>query len=312
MRNIKLLWGLTVILSAAVLVLGLLVIRLSGREQGLPDAAAPDPEAERVVAKIGGREFTLGVLEEQLMDKHGAELINQLLDREAVRLESERIAVKVTREEVDRELKRMQQGYDSEEQFYESMKTQVGMSKEEIREDVYYKLLLDAVATSSIKVSGAEVDAYIKEHPEEFHMASLLRIGVIVNKTADQAKRTLELFRSGKDFAQLAKERSLDTASAAEGGDLGWVEDNDPFIPQEYLKAARTLKVGDVAGPVETDGGFAVILLKDKKDQSKGSMEEIRARVTKQLALQKAPPLQDILQSLRKKYDAVILDPALK
>lgn len=312
MRNIKLLWGLTVCLSAAVLVLGLVAVRLAGRGQEQGPPAGPDPEAERVVARIGDREFKLGVLREQLMDKYGAELMNQLLDREAMRLEAERQGIKLTRDEVDAELKQMQQGYDSEEQFYESMQSQIGLSKEELREDVYYKLLLEAIATAGIKISASEVDAYIREHPEEFQLISLLRIGQIVNKTADQAKRTLELIKSGKDFAQTAKERSLDTATAADGGDLGWVEDNDPFIPPEILKAARSLKVGDIAGPIETADGYAVILLKDKKEQSKGTREELRAKVSKLLALQKAPPLQDVVLSLRNKYESVILDPALK
>jgi foldase protein PrsA len=312
MRNIKLLWGLTACLSVAVLVLGLLVFRYSSREPGKDGTVQPDPEAGRIVARIGDREFKLGDLREQLVEKHGAELINQQLDREAMRLESEKLALKISRDEVDAELKRMQQGYDSEEQFYESMRSQVGMSKEELREDVYYKLLLERIATYNIKVSSQEVDAYIREHPEEFQGVSMLRIQQIINKTADQAKKTMELFRSGKDFAQLAKERSLDTPTASEGGDLGWVEDNDPFIPQEIMKAARSLKVGEIGGPIETAGGFAVILLKDKKDQSKGTPEQIRDKVTKLLALQKAPPMQDIIQSIRTKYKAEILDPALK
>jgi foldase protein PrsA len=310
MRNIKLLWGLTVCLTAAVLVLALLLVRVSGSEQG--GTAEADPDAERIVAKIGSREIKLGVLKEQLLEKYGAELVNQLLDRDAMQLEADRQGLKITREDVDGELKRMRQGYDSEEQFYESMESQVGLSKAEIREDVYYKLLLEKIATNRIKISDQDVEAYIKQHPEEFELISTLRIQLIVNGTADQARRTIELFKSGKDFAQLAKERSLDTATASEGGDLGWVEDNDPFIPQEILKAARTLKVGDIGGPIQTAGGFAVILLKDKKEQSKGTSEEIRQSVRKMLALQKAPPMQEIVQSLRDSYKAVILDPELK
>lgn len=310
MRNVKLLWGIAAVLAAAVLVLALLLVRLAGREQSGP--AGVDPDADHVVARIGSREFKMEVLREQLVEKHGAELLKQLLDREALQMEAEHQGLKISREEVDAELKRMQQGYDSEEQFYESMASQVGLSKAELREDVYYKLLLERIATANIKVGDLEVDAYIKQHPEEFQLVSMLRIQIIVNGTADQAKRTIELFKSGKEFAQLAKERSLDTATAADGGDLGWVEDNDPFIPQEILKAARKLKVGDIAGPIQTEGGFAVILLKDKKEQSKGTSEEIKQAVRKMLALQKAPPMQDIVQSLRDKYKAVIVDPAWK
>ena len=43
----------------------------------------------------------------------------------------------------------MQQGYESEQQFYESMKSQLGMSEQEIKEDVSNKLLLEKLATST-------------------------------------------------------------------------------------------------------------------------------------------------------------------
>jgi foldase protein PrsA len=311
MRNIKLLRGLTVCLGAAVLVLGFLLVWESGREK--PDEGQPpDVHAEdRVVARVGSRDFKLSVLEEQLLQKHGRELLNQLIDREALRLESEEQAIKISREEVDAELKRMQQGYESEEQFYDAMLSQIGMSKEDIREDVYYKLLLEKIATKNIQIKDLEINQYIKEHPEEFGVTSMLRIQQITSQNEEQAKRTLELAKSGKDFAVLAKDRSLDTATASDGGDLGWVEDSDPFISQEILKAARKMKVGDISGPVKIEEGYAVIKLKDKKEQSKGTPEQIKESVRKLLSLQKAPPMQDIIQSLRDKYKAVIIDPEL-
>ncbi|MNC41114.1 Peptidyl-prolyl cis-trans isomerase D [compost metagenome] len=205
----------------------------------------------------------------------------------------------------------MSQGYDSEDQFYESMKSQLNMSKEDIREDVYYKLILERIATAAVTVSDQEINQYIKEHPEEFAVTSQLRIQKIISQTEDQAKRTLELAHSGKDFGLLAKERSLDTSTSADGGDMGWLEDNDPFVPPEILKAARKLKVGDVSGPIKTAEGYAVIRLKDKKDVSKGTPEEIKQNVHRILALQKAPPLADITQTLRVKYKTVIEDSEL-
>lgn len=313
MRNIKLLRGLVVCLTAAVLSLGLLLIWQTGGKDTADGVDKPGgTEDSQVVARIGSREFKLSDLEDQLFEKYGKELVNQLLDREALRLEAEARNTKITREEVDAELKRMQQGYDSEAQFYESMENQIGMSKEDIREDVYYRLILERVATQAVSVTDQEVTAYIKDHPEEFTLVSMLRIEKIINQTEEQAKRTIELYKGGKEFAQLARERSLDTATASDGGDLGWVEDNDPFIPQEILKAARKLKVNEIAGPIKTAEGYAVIRLRDKKEQPKGSTDQIRDNVRKMLMLQKAPPMQDITESLRTKFHAEILAPELK
>ncbi|MNC72634.1 hypothetical protein D3C75_1237120 [compost metagenome] len=71
------------------------------------------------------------------------------------------------------------------------------------------------------------------------------------------------------------------------------------------------MKVGDISGPIKTAEGYTVIRLKDKKDVSKGTPEEINANVHRILALQKAPPLADITQTLRVKYKAEIEDSEL-
>jgi len=312
MRNEKLLWGMIGCVLTAVM---MLIVFFLWETFGEPDQVAPSPSptgTERSLARIGSVEIKDSVFREQLRRKYGPELLGQMIDREAIRLEGDKQGIKVTRDDIDTELKRMQQGYDSEQAFYESMRNQLGLTKDEIREDVYYKLLLEKVATKDITVTDKQIDDYIKTHPEEFHLTEQLRIEYILNKTLEQAKRTIELYKAGGDFNRLARERSLDTATASEGGDLGWVEDNDPFVPHEILQAARQLKPGQLSGPIETAEGYAVIRLRDRKERSKENPVEVRESVRKMLSLQQAPPLQDVVRQLRASYNAQILDPDLK
>lgn len=312
MRSVKLLWGLTVFLLVLVILLGSYWLRTRFGGADPYGNKIPSGSQDKVIARIGDHEIKNSVLEQRLYLKHGAELLNQLVDREAIQMGADEIGMKVTREEIDQELKRMQQGYDSEQLFYDSMKQQLGMTKDEIREDVYYRLLLERIAIRNISVSDETIDAYISAHPEEFGKTLTLRIQQIINKTLDQANKTIELYKSGRDFAELAKERSIDTNTAGEGGDLGWIENNDPFIPFEVLKAARSLEVGQISGPIEVAQGYAVIRLKDRKEQTKGNPSSTRESIRKQLALQQAAPLPDIVKKLREKYNAAILDPQLK
>lgn len=314
MRNMKLLWGLIGFQLIVIAALGFEAIRLTRDRAVDPVHPLPMPseQGEMVVAKIGDTEIKSSELQQHLLHKYGAELINEMLDREAVRLEAEEAGIKVQREEVDRELKRMQQGYENEAQFYDSMKTQLGLEKEEIREDVFYRLLSEKIATRGIKISEQDIDAYMKAHPEEFGKIRQLHIQKILNDSKEQALRTIDLYKSGRDFAQLAKERSLDTATAGDGGDLGWVEEGDPFVPAEIMKAAKALKVGEISVPIETADGYVVVRLKDRKEATRGSEVEMRDAVRKQLSLQIAPPLSEIVKNLRAKRNAVILDPQLK
>lgn len=318
MRNVKLLWGAVVFLLVVTVGLTGIVARMLGtpRAEGETvkqgEIKEPEKKEDRVLARIGDREIKESDLTQNLINRHGAELLNQMLDREAIQQKADKIGLKLEREELDREIKRMQQGYDNEEQFYTAMKEQIGLSKEDLREDVYYKLLLEKIATNGIQVSDQEVDAFMKAHPEEFRNIVQYRFQQIVSETLEQANKTIELAKGGRDFAALAKERSLDTATANDGGDMGWIDENDPFVAASILKAVQSLKVGEISKPISFTGGYAVVKLNERKEMNKGNQQEIRESLRKQLALQKAKPLKEVTQELRDERNAVILDAELR
>ncbi|WP_409343911.1 peptidyl-prolyl cis-trans isomerase [Paenibacillus sp. MBLB4367] len=316
MRNVKLLWGAVVFLLVVTVGLTGIVARLLGTPRAEGEAVQQEeqkePENKVVIARIGDREIKEEDLTHYLKSRHGAELLNQMIDREAIQQKADATGLKLEREELDRELKRMQQGYDSEEQFYRAMKDQIGLSKDDLREDVYFKLLLEKIATNGIEVSDKEVDAYMQAHPEEFRSMVQVRFQQIISATLEQANKTIELAKGGRDFADLAKERSLDTATASDGGDMGWVDENDPFVAASILKAIHSLKVGEISKPVQMADGYAVVKLTDRKELNKGSQAEIRETLRKQLALQKAKPLKEVTQELRNERNVIIFDAELR
>jgi foldase protein PrsA len=273
---------------------------------------APKEKPDPVVAQIGDISIKHSELAANLYAAHGAELLNQMLDREAIQMEAEEIGLKLTRDDINQELKRMQQGYDSVNQFYKSMKEQVGMSEAELREDVNYKLLLEGIATKDIVVSDDEIKAYMNEHIDEFKNTVQLHLEQIEVGNMKEALIVLDLLNKGEDFEKVAKDTSTDTATASDGGDLGWVEEDDPFVPAPIMQAVKALKISEISGPIAVDGKYYIIHLLDRKENSKGTPEEIKAGLRKQLALQKALPLKELTQSLRKKRKATILDSQLQ
>ena len=62
-------------------------------------------------------------------------------------------------------------------------------------------------------------------------------------KTEDEAKAIIEQFDGGADFAALAKEKSTDTGSGANGGDLGWFAKD--VMVKEFADAAFAMKTGE-------------------------------------------------------------------
>jgi peptidyl-prolyl cis-trans isomerase SurA len=91
-----------------------------------------------------------------------------------------------------------------------------------------------------------------------------------------------ERLDNGKDFAEMARQYSED-ASAANGGDLGWVNPGDT-VPQ-FEKAMNALKPGEISEPIQTPFGWHIIqvLERRKQDMTKEAArikarQEIRAR----------------------------------
>lgn len=308
MRNVKVLWGMIAVLLITVVILS---TALTAHTLHPPDPNKnPDPSQDdgeaRIVATVGTKNITLGDVEEQLFQKYGRQQLDQIIDQEVIRIEAEDLGIQVSESEVQQELKRMQEGYDSEEQFYESMKEQLGFTPEALKKDVYNKLLGDKIIIQGIVITDQDVEAYMNAHSEEFKPRVQLRLQQIVTASREQAQRALDDLAKGMDFAAVAKERSLDDATRNSGGDLGWLEADDPFVPPAVLKAGNALKPGEISKPVEVSGEYVIVRLADRKEQSKGSPEVLREQVRKELALREAPPLGDTLVQLRKKWNVTV------
>ena len=86
----------------------------------------------------------------------------------------------------------------------------------------------------------------------------------ILVATEDEAKAVIAEIKKGTPFDKLAKEKSTDKASGADGGDLGWFKKSD--MVKEFADAAFALKKGELSEtPVKTQFGYHVILLEDRR-----------------------------------------------
>ena len=80
-------------------------------------------------------------------------------------------------------------------------------------------------------------------------------------RTSDAAKAQalLDQLKAGANFADLARQASEDTATAANGGDLGWFPHDAPLMPPQVLDAAFALQAGEISQPVKNDLGYDII-----------------------------------------------------
>lgn len=98
------------------------------------------------------------------------------------------------------------------------------------------------------------------------------------NMTSIEATRQInniyEQLKSGKDFGLMAKQYSLDTASAVKGGDLGWVT-ADELVPS-FAEAMNALPINVISKPVKSPFGWHLIQVLARKtaDDSKSFQQQ--------------------------------------
>lgn len=96
----------------------------------------------------------------------------------------------------------------------------------------------------------------------------------ILVATEQEAKDLLADLKKGTSFDKLAREKSTDKASGAEGGDLGWFKRTD--MVKEFSDAAFALKKGETSeAPVKTQFGYHLIKVEDRRQAPPPSFEEL-------------------------------------
>ncbi len=123
--------------------------------------------------------------------------------------------------------------------------------------------------------------------PQEVHASHILVA------TADEAQAIALKARQGEDFGDLARSHSIGP-TGPDGGDLGWFRAG--MMVAEFEQAAWALAPGDVSDPVETQFGWHVIKVHDRRAMEAPSRIDVEGTLRQELARQ---AIADDLQRLR-------------
>lgn len=229
-----------------------------------PVWAEDAPTADTVVATVNGTAITLGhmiIAREALPDQYKAlppdvlfkGILDQLVQQTAL---EQSMDGKLTRRDT-LHLKNEERGYVSAR-------------------------ALEAVVRGAVTDAAlqAAYDARFKDAaPQtEYNAAHIL--------VADEAKakELLAELEAGADFAELAKTNSTDTGSGAAGGDLGWF--GLGMMVKPFEEAVVAAEVGKVAGPVQSDFGFHLILVKETRVAAQPTLDDIRDELATEIEQQ--------------------------
>jgi peptidyl-prolyl cis-trans isomerase C len=154
---------------------------------------------------------------------------------------------------------------------------------------------------SSLEISDEELTAAYEERIKDMPKVEYKARHILV-KTEDEGKAIIEELKGGKDFEELAKEKSTGP-SGPSGGDLGW------FKPQRMVKpfaeAVAKMEPGKITeAPVETQFGWHVIKLEEQRDVKLPEIDNMKPQLKRQLEQTK---MLEYMEQLRADADVKVL-----
>ena len=167
--------------------------------------------------------------------------------------------------------------------------------------DIYFEKKIQGAVTDADAKAIYDKQVAAMKPVEEVHASHIL---VEKKEEADDIEAKL---KAGGDFAALAKEKSKDTGSGANGGDLGFFAKGQMVKPFE--EAAWALKAGEVSAPVQSQFGWHVIKLIEKRNRPAPPFDGVKDRILSGLLQQKA---EEVIGALRKDAKIEYVDEALK
>ncbi len=189
-------------------------------------------------------------------------------------------------------------------------KNQLGAGKEFEERLSYYKLraLRDAFYEKRVRdaVSEAQAKAAYDEQIAKIPPELEVHARHILVKTEQEAKDLVKQLKAGADFTELAK-KSSDGPSSQTGGDLGYFSRGQ--MVKQFEDVAFALKPGQVSDPVQTEFGWHVIKVEDKRNRPVPSFDEVKDQLMASLVQNQ---LKTVVQGLRSTAKVEIVDPELK
>ena len=269
-------------------------------------------------------------------------VINQLIIEELLDQEADARGIKVYDKDVQQALGKIMEQMGGKDQLANILR-QNGVSTSDFKKDVKRQVKMQKLANSAgnIEITDKDCETFYKNNPAKFKYPEQVRASHILiaanpyeiqetlkekskkeltkeeiisqveakvaEKEALAKKLAEELKADNSKFAEYAKKYSEDPGSAKQGGDLGFFP-KQQMVP-EFANAAFDAKPETIVGPVKTQFGYHIIIVKDRKEAGVTSYEQAKSEIKDFLTTEKQiKALDDLTQAAKKKADIKYMD----
>ena len=287
--------------------------------------------------KNGKNTFLINLIKERVVNEL---IVKTLLDEEI-----KKRGIKITNKDTEDAIKDIIDKVGSKEQLDNILK-QNGMTSAQFRKDIAEQVKLKKLAEQlgNSDVTDADAKKFYDQniqrfkYPEQVKASHILiaanrkdleelvkaenegkelseadlkaKVDAKIKEKKDKAEKILiEVKKDPSQFAKLAKENSEDPGSANNGGELGFFP-KGKMVP-EFEKAAFALKPNTLSGLVQTQYGYHIIYVTDRKAAGQEPFEKVQKDIKEYLKNQKQVELIDnLVESLKKNATIEFVDPS--
>ena len=188
-------------------------------------------------------------------------------------------------DETNKKFDEIKKAYNDDKKFQDALKA-AGFTEASLKEYLKNQIITNAVieyVVKNVKVDDKKVQDYYEAHKNEYtEKPNRIHLAHIIVSDEAQAKEIKAKLNKGEDFAKLAKQYGTD-GTKDKGGDLGFIEYNDPNYDATFMKAALALKVGTISEPVKTSFGYHIIKSIKKEEYPPKKFEAVKEEIRQQL-----------------------------
>ncbi|HEX4507029.1 MAG TPA: peptidylprolyl isomerase [Alphaproteobacteria bacterium] len=217
------------------------------------------------------------------------QVLRVLIDDQLRIQEAKRLKLTVEKEEVDNELKAAaEQNHETLQQLKEVLGKQgvpFSTMEKQMLAQVSWRKVVQKEIRRRVEITDDEIDAAYSKMMSAVDKKQYLvaEIFLTVDAPSDDdrvktfANNIEDQLQHGANFAELARQFSQ-AAGAAQGGDLGTVQDGE--LPDPIDQQLKKLEPGTVSQPIRTQNGYHIILLRAKGDALEGdqSLAEVHLK----------------------------------
>ncbi len=255
---------------------------------------------EEVLATVNGKKITQADLANRLetfrntdaetLDTIKQEILDQLITDILLEEFIDRQGLVVAPEEIEREVNQVRSNITSNQkdsgQSLEKVLASIGSNMSEFKRSIKHSLALEKYFYN--KLDDKTLEKYFDGNKSLFNGESVKVSHILIDtrnmKTQEELSHALEQIKSikkeidqGAAFDEMAKKHS-DCPSAQNGGDLGFIQ-RKGNLARSFSDAAFSLRIGQVSEPVQTEYGYHLIKVTEKKEGVNVKFVDVKQKV---------------------------------